>query len=288
MGDLKLYETGSGGSVQLKGKDLVVVHGFHNMIYIALFGGNFQSTPTKRPANEQAFDFWGNTFLVPDRGIQFNSTTEKTLGEVALNSEGRQLIESAVLYDLDFMKQFGTITASVEIIGSNVVKILVGIQEPDNKEAKQFTFIWDGTKKDFADAKLEQPAISNSYENQVCPPGTLKIYDLFGNLLATETVLSGQTQSVELDAANNLFLEFPFEVDEVNFKIKTIRSRDQGIITDEDQDGASGTILWNYNELGFVALSTLLPLTLTTGDTIRPSRSVGTSAGWVALIGTYV
>ena len=57
--DLKLIETGNGGDLVKNSKDLEVIFGFQNMPYLALFGGNPGfSTPTQRPENSQAFDWW--------------------------------------------------------------------------------------------------------------------------------------------------------------------------------------------------------------------------------------
>ena len=69
-------------------KDLVTIEGLQNMVYIALFGGNTEaSTPIERIDNELAFDYWGNTlFDLNEPQAQFNSLTERTLTETALNS----------------------------------------------------------------------------------------------------------------------------------------------------------------------------------------------------------
>lgn len=287
MGDLKLYETGNGGSTELKGSDLVVVDGFHNMIYIALFGGNYESTPTRRLPNEQSFDFWGNSF-VSDRGSQFNSTTERALSETTLNSEGREIIQRAVLRDLEFMREFGTVTANVEISGVDQVKITIRIQEPDIVEAKEYVFLWDGTRNDFTDGENKMvQKISDSFSQPVCAPGIINIYDTFGNLIQTESIPSGQTENVYVDGAKNLILHFPFDAGDSEFREIEIKAGQDGLITAESQDGASGTITWKYNGGSYVAMSTLLPLTLSVGDTLQPKRTVATSDGYVELTGLY-
>lgn len=150
--DLKVIETGNGGDVLYEGKDLSVITGFGNMPYFALFGGNVeQDTPALRLPEEQAFDWWGNSLLMNnDKSIQFNSLTERTLQNVALNSQGRLQIEQAVIKDLEFMKPFAGVSVAVSIVANDRVKIEIKLTEPQNKEEKQYIYIWDGTLKDLS------------------------------------------------------------------------------------------------------------------------------------------
>jgi hypothetical protein len=148
--DIKLIETGNGGELAKKTKDLFVIHGFENMPYLALFGGNVEaSTPSKRVANEQAFDWWGNALLAPNSPErQMNSLTERTLNNTALTSSGRILIENAVKRDVAFMKPFAKVDVSVTILDFHRVKILLLIKEPSNLQRKEFVYIWDATRKE--------------------------------------------------------------------------------------------------------------------------------------------
>jgi hypothetical protein len=147
--DLKVIETGNGGDLARKLNDLFVINGLQNMPYLAMFGGNPVSTPTKRLPNEQAFDFWGNSLFHPnDQGLQFNSTTEKKLLDVALTSSGRVQIENAVKEDLKFMKQFAQVNVSVSITDVDRVEISIKLTKPDNLQEKEFIYIWDSTKKE--------------------------------------------------------------------------------------------------------------------------------------------
>ena len=148
--DVKLIETGNGGDVRRKTKDIFVIEGLENMPYLALFGGNVNaSTPTRRLVNEQAFDWWGNNLLFPnDQGRQFNSLTESRLIDTPLTSSGRIRLEEALKEDLKFMKPFADISVSVTIISTDKVKMLVTVQEPNNLQAKEFVYIWDATKKE--------------------------------------------------------------------------------------------------------------------------------------------
>lgn len=148
MIDLKIYDTDDGGDIFLRGNDMVTVEGFVNMPYIAMFGGNVkENTPARREVGQQAFDYWGNAFLA-NEAIQYNSNTERVLQEVALSSSGRILIEEAVKKDLQFMQAFAEVTISVEVTGNDKIQINIKIQEPDNLQAKQFVYVWDGTLTD--------------------------------------------------------------------------------------------------------------------------------------------
>lgn len=146
--DLKLRENGNGGDLTWLGRDFSRTDSFENMLYLALFGGNVeQSTPNRRAVNEQAFDWWGNSLLIPNNPeVQLNSLTERALHKVALNSAGRVLIEQAVKRDLDFMKAFAEVEVSVSIISDDRVRIDILIQEPDKNQDKRFVFLWDAAK----------------------------------------------------------------------------------------------------------------------------------------------
>lgn len=146
--DLKLRETGNGGDINFKGRDLSLAFSFENMPYLALFGGNVEaSTPSKRLESDQAFDWWGNALLFAnDKNIQFNSLTERTLHNVALNSAGRVLIEQAIKKDLEFMQEFAEVSVSVAIISDDVLQIDIGIKQPNNLVEKKHRYMWDAEK----------------------------------------------------------------------------------------------------------------------------------------------
>lgn len=150
MIDVSLYETGIGGDLILKGNDVEKTSSLWNMIYIALFGGNVQqSTPTTRPENEQAFDWWGNALLIPNTPeAQYNSLTERALNEAVLNSAGRVKLEQIVKRDLKFMEAFTSVTVAVTLDGIDRVKIAVKVDEPTNQQDRQFVYIWDATKSE--------------------------------------------------------------------------------------------------------------------------------------------
>jgi len=165
--DLQLIETGNGGDLFLKGNDLAQVEGFENMIYIALFGGNVaMSTPETRAPNEQCFDWWGNTLLMPNESTQqFNSQTERTLNSVSLTSGNLIYIQNAINADLEFMQPFAKVTVTVTIIGPDKVRLQILVKQPGNLTDKEFLYIWDGTKQDLAGAPNYQPPANTNTQN---------------------------------------------------------------------------------------------------------------------------
>lgn len=150
MIDIALNETGNGGDAQISGNDIATTSAIFNQIYLALFGGNVEASTTgEELTTEQRLDWWGNNLLFQDEpDLQFNSTLEKTLTEVALNSSGRLIIEEAVRNDLKFLNSFAEIRVSTEVTGVDRISILIFVQEPDNSEEKVFEFIWDATKQE--------------------------------------------------------------------------------------------------------------------------------------------
>ena len=144
--DVLVLETLNGGDVLVRGNDLVAAQGFDNMPYLALFGGNLAaSTPSTRVQGEFNNDYWGN-FLVLNRAAQANSDTERKIQNEPVTSAGRIRMEGTVRNDLRFMQQFAEVSATVSIISDDVIGISIRVQEPSNVQAKEFQFIWDGTR----------------------------------------------------------------------------------------------------------------------------------------------
>lgn len=144
--DVLVVETLNGGDVMVKGNDLMAAKGFENMPYLAMFGGNLEaSTPSIRVAGELNNDWWGNSFI-QQRAAQANSDTERKLQNEPVTSAGRIRMEATVKRDLQFMTQFAEVSASVVILSDDVIGIRVKIQEPANIQAREFQYIWDGTR----------------------------------------------------------------------------------------------------------------------------------------------
>jgi len=146
--DLLLIERGSGGDLVINSKftDLVTVTGFQNAVYLALFGGNVGQS-TKRYVNgEQRLDWWGNsTIFNQSPNAQMNSSTERTLREVVLNSQGRLIIEQAVKSDLKFMQDFAQVGVGVYFELNDRIRIEVKLTKPNSAQENEISFIWDRT-----------------------------------------------------------------------------------------------------------------------------------------------
>ena len=66
--------------------------------------------------------------------------------ETPLNSSGRIQLLNAVKNDLEFMNQFSEVEVDVSITSSDRIEILIKIQEPNNLQSNEFTYIWDSTE----------------------------------------------------------------------------------------------------------------------------------------------
>jgi hypothetical protein len=150
MDDIVIYETGSGGDLQLSGNDIESTSGLFNMVYMAWFGGNTEASTTGNELDSELRDDWfGNALLFDnEKNVQFNSILEKTLNETALDSSGRITIEEAAKEDLQFMKDIADVSVSVSILSDDKVSILVDLKEPDNLQVKEFQLIWDSLKNE--------------------------------------------------------------------------------------------------------------------------------------------
>lgn len=154
--DVLIFENGDGGDVNLLGNDIEMTDSIFDMVYMAMFGGNPEAVTTGNEiASEQRNDFWGNALLLPnDPEKQFNSITEKTLNEVALDSSGRVKIEDAIKIDLNFMFILAQIEVDVSIVSDNRTQMDITLQEPGNLTNKSFQFIWDGTRNELIEQRI--------------------------------------------------------------------------------------------------------------------------------------
>lgn len=142
--DIALIESGNGGDLLLRGRDLLVYKGFENMIYLALFGGNVEANTGFRAEGEQAFDWWGNKlFFAEKEGFYFNSDTERALQQVALNSAGRLFIERNVINDLAFLQQYAEVKVETRIISDDRLQIEIFLKELAGNNQRRVVFIFD-------------------------------------------------------------------------------------------------------------------------------------------------
>jgi len=154
--DIHLFETGSGGDFAIVNDDLLMGESLYQQIYLALFGGNIQaSTKPSYLASEERFDYWGNSLIWKDvKTKQFNSETERILGNVALNSSGRLSILQAVNNDLDYLKGVVDFTVEVGIESVSRISITVSFSEKTNQQDRVLQMVWNNSKNEVIITKL--------------------------------------------------------------------------------------------------------------------------------------
>jgi len=148
--DINLFEGGSGGEMRILNSDLLMAETIYQTIYLALYGGNVeQSTTSEETDLEENFDYWGNQLFYsnnPDKW--FNSQTERVLSTVALNGEGRRLIEDAVNADLQFLNNVVNFEVEVSISSNNRAEIAIFISEFQNQSDRQLKMVWENSRNE--------------------------------------------------------------------------------------------------------------------------------------------
>lgn len=154
--DIALYETGSGGDFAIENNDLLMAETLYQQIYLALFGGNPQaSTKQAYLATEDRFDYWGNSLIWKDvKTKQFNSQTERTILETALNSSGRLAIVQAVNQDLEYLKAVIDLSVEVELLSTNKLRIIVSFRGKTNQQDKVLQLVYDNAKNEVIIEKI--------------------------------------------------------------------------------------------------------------------------------------
>lgn len=148
MNDITLYESGSGGEFNLLTNDLEVTSALWNNIYLALFGGNVDSTheDAEIDANSADLEYWQNsTFFTETPEKKLNSLTEITLTKTTLDSKGLNALEEVVKTDLDYLSDLGELTIEVSQDGVDRIIIDILIQESETQTDLALKFIWDAT-----------------------------------------------------------------------------------------------------------------------------------------------
>ena len=148
--DINLFEGGSGGEMRILNSDLLMAETIYQTIYLALYGGNVeQSTTSEETDLEENFDYWGNQLFYsnnPDKW--FNSQTERVLSTVALNGEGRKLIEDAVNADLQFLNNVVNFEVEVNIAANSKAEIIIAISEFQNQSNRQLKMVWENSRNE--------------------------------------------------------------------------------------------------------------------------------------------
>lgn len=148
--DILLYETGSGGDFAIIDDDLAMGESLYQQIFLALFGGNFEaSTKISYLDTEERNDYWGNSLVWKnEQSKQFNSETERTIQNNALNSSGRLNILRAVNIDLEYLKSVLVFTADVQIMERDKLRIIVNFTQKTNQQDRVLQMVYDNAKNE--------------------------------------------------------------------------------------------------------------------------------------------
>jgi phage gp46-like protein len=148
--DIALFESGGSGDFSIVNDDLLMGESLYQQIYLALFGGNLEAdTKQVYTEKEERFDYWGNSLIWNDvKSIQFNSQTERTIQNNALNSSGRLAIMQAVDLDLHYLSSIITYEVDVSIISAIKLSIIVNFTEKTNQQDRTLVLIYDNAKKE--------------------------------------------------------------------------------------------------------------------------------------------
>lgn len=141
--DIELYESGSGGEINIENNDIQLNESLYQTIYIALFGGNVEaSTIGNEVETEERLDYWANPLLFATKtNKQYNSETQRTLSNVTINSNGRLKIKQAVENDLTFINSIASYEVEVSIISTDRIEIIITLSD-----GTELQFIWDNAK----------------------------------------------------------------------------------------------------------------------------------------------
>lgn len=154
--DILLFENGSSGDFAIKDDDLLMGESLYQQIYLALFGGNIEAnTKQSYTEKEERFDYWGNALIWNDASsVQFNSETERTIQNIALNSSGRLAIIQACNVDLAYLSDVITFSVEVSISGVNRLEITVNFTEKTNQQDRQLVLVYENAKNELIIDKI--------------------------------------------------------------------------------------------------------------------------------------
>lgn len=135
-----IYDDGNGGQLAIRNNDILTTSSLFTLAYLAMFGGNkLSNTVAEISQNELQYDWWGNYRSTPS-SAWINSSTERVLTGIELNSQTIESIKQAVTEDVRFLSDFGELTVNVNIVSLNRVKISVTLNQEDI-----ISIIWDNT-----------------------------------------------------------------------------------------------------------------------------------------------
>ena len=148
--DINLHESGNGGEMAIVSNDLLMGESLFQQVYLALFGGNVEAnTLGNELLTEERFDWWGNSlFFGENQNKQFNSNTERTINNVALNSQGRLQIVNAINEDLSYLNELLSFDVNVQLFEVNKIRIIVNFIPKSNQENRVLQLVYDNAKNE--------------------------------------------------------------------------------------------------------------------------------------------
>lgn len=148
--DINLHESGNGGEMAIVSNDLLIGESLFQQVYLALFGGNLEAnTLGNELLTEERFDWWGNSlFFSENQNKQFNSNTEKTINNVALNSQGRLQILNAINEDLSYLNELLSYDVNVQLFEVNKIRIIINFIPKSNQENRVLQLVYDNAKNE--------------------------------------------------------------------------------------------------------------------------------------------
>ena len=148
--DILLYESGDGGEMSVMSDDLVLSETLYQQVYLALFGGNIEAnTSNNTLITEERKDWWGNELIYKETpSKQFNSNTERTINNIALNSSGRLEVIRAVESDLQYLTTLLNYSVDVELININRMRIIVNFTPKDNLQDRVLVLVYDNARNE--------------------------------------------------------------------------------------------------------------------------------------------
>jgi hypothetical protein len=87
-------------------------------------------------------------FFGENQNKQFNSNTEKTINNVALNSQGRLQIVNAINEDLSYLNELLSFDVNVQLFEVNKVRIIINFTPKSNQENRVLQLVYDNAKNE--------------------------------------------------------------------------------------------------------------------------------------------
>ena len=158
MIDISLYESGQGGDITVANNDLCTTDSLFNQVYIAFFGGNvanYDQDSDEFVNGQERKEYWQNNLFFPEEeDSKMNSRVEVSLANIALTSQGLFDLRVSAEEDLEFLSKTATVSISVDLVESDVVRIIVTLNEKQIQSELKFSFVWDATKTELIEKRI--------------------------------------------------------------------------------------------------------------------------------------